>query len=122
MKEIAEKKQLLYESILAELSSEQAKTNFSLAYEKLKLFAERQKELCPLSEEVKTLMTELKSLTKEDFEKEGKTKKSKPKPDDIYGLKFTSIDSWVRFDPDLFAIQKTPLREKDEVPRKKYNG
>ena len=51
---------------------------------------------------------------------EGDEIASAAKPDDIYGLKFTSIDSWVRFDPDLFAIQKTPLRSNDEVPSYLY--
>ena len=62
----AEKKQKLYEAILAELSLEQAKTNFALAYDKLKFFAERHRELCPPSEEVKALMTEAKALPKEE--------------------------------------------------------
>ena len=43
-----------------------AKTNFALAYDKLKVFAERKKELCPPSAEVKALMTEAKALAKED--------------------------------------------------------
>ena len=47
--------------------------------------------------------------------KEGKTKKSKPKPDDIYGLKFTSQDSWVRYDEDLFLLQEQRVRDIDEL-------
>ena len=47
--------------------------------------------------------------------KERKTKKSKPKPDDIYGLKFTSQDSWVRYDEDLFLLQEQRVRDIDEL-------
>lgn len=62
----AEKKQKLYEAILAELSLEQAKINFAVAYDKLKFFAERHRELCPPSEEAKALITEAKALPKEE--------------------------------------------------------